>query len=93
MAHKLFIVFYRDHEVFYEGLQNYVLHVHLHFAELYKTHGSLCNINTFAQEDFMGFVSKCKNGTNHWADQLVFYLNVSFSHRCLSFDVQEMHIY
>lgn len=93
IADKLLVAFYRDHEKFYNGLQNFVLHIHSHFAELYRNHGSLCNINTFSQEDFMGVVSKCKNGTNYWADQLVFYLNVSSSYKCLSFCIKEMNIY
>jgi hypothetical protein len=88
MPHKLLIVFYRDHERFYYGLQNFVLHIHSHFAELYRNHGSLSNINTFSQEDFMGFVSKSKHGTNYWADQLVFYVNVSFSYKPLLFCIK-----
>jgi hypothetical protein len=77
-AHELLKIFYLDHELFYRSLQNYVLHVHIHFSELYRNHGSLSNINTFSQEDLMGSVSKCKHGSRYWADQLAFYLNVSF---------------
>ncbi|CAF1493884.1 unnamed protein product [Adineta ricciae] len=79
IANKLLTIYYRDHETFYVGLQNFVLHIHSHFADLYKKHGSLCNINTFSQEDLMGVVSKLKHGANHWADQLVFYLNIDFA--------------
>jgi hypothetical protein len=70
--------FYRDHQKFYIKEQNFVLHIHSHFPELYKNHGSLCNINTFSQEDLMGAVSKFKNGTTNWGEQIAFYLNVSF---------------
>ncbi len=91
-AHELLIIFYRDHERFYADQQNFVLHVHSHFAELYRNHGSLCNINTFSQKDFMGVVSKCKHGTNYWGDQIAFYLNVSFSCKCLSCCIKKMNI-
>jgi hypothetical protein len=77
IAHELLTTFYRDHEIFYYCKQHFALHLHVHFAELYRNHGSLCNINTFSQEDMMGFVSKLKHGTRCWSDQLAFYLNVS----------------
>ncbi|CAF3625540.1 unnamed protein product [Rotaria socialis] len=76
-AHQLLKFFYRDHELFNESQQNFVLHLHIHYGELYRSHGSLCNINTFSQEDLMGAVSKYKHGSRHWVDQLAFYLNVS----------------
>ncbi|CAF1354997.1 unnamed protein product [Adineta steineri] len=38
VANKLLIAFYRDHENFYKGLQNFVLHIHTHFSELYTNH-------------------------------------------------------
>ena len=79
LAHELLIMFYRDHEKFYHRKQNFVLHIHSHFAELYRNHGSLCNINTFSQEDIVGAVSRHKHGSTYWGDQLVFYLNVSLS--------------
>jgi len=77
-AHILLSTFYRDHEIYYVHKQNFVLHLHAHYAELYKDHGSLCNINTFSQEDIMGAVSKFKHGSRFWGDQISFYLNVSF---------------
>ena len=54
-AHVLLTTFYRDHELFYSHKQNYVLHLHLHYAELYRNHGSLSNINTFSQEDIKAY--------------------------------------
>ncbi|CAF2855212.1 unnamed protein product [Rotaria sp. Silwood2] len=79
LAHDLLTTFYRDHEMFYKYQQNYVLHLHIHYAEIYQNHGSLCNINTFSQEDIMGAVSKCKHGSRYWGDQLAFYLNIDFA--------------
>lgn len=79
LAHELLTTFYRDHKIFYTGQQNYVLHLHQHYYELYQNHGSLSNINTFSQEDIIGTVSEYKHGSRYWSDQLAFYLNVSFS--------------
>ncbi|CAM4791381.1 unnamed protein product [Rotaria magnacalcarata] len=78
-AHELLTTFYRDHETFYIGKQNFVLHLHEHFAQLYKDHGSLCNINTFSQEDLIGAVSKYKHGSRCFGDQIIFYLNIDFA--------------
>ncbi|CAF3834664.1 unnamed protein product [Rotaria magnacalcarata] len=78
-ADILLTTFYRDHELFYRALQDFALHLHMHFGELYQKHGSLCNVNTFSQEDIMGAVSKYKHGSRFWGDQIVFYLNIDFT--------------
>ncbi|CAF4588428.1 unnamed protein product, partial [Didymodactylos carnosus] len=54
IAQKLFTSYYEDHELYYTGLQNFVLHVQIHLPELYDAVGSLCNIGTFGQEDLIG---------------------------------------
>ncbi|CAF4891514.1 unnamed protein product, partial [Rotaria sp. Silwood1] len=59
-AHEFLTTFYRDHEVFYSHQQNYVLHIHIHYAELYRNHGSeaciageyeYINLHPSSQED------------------------------------------
>lgn len=45
--------YYADHELFYKGLQNLVLHLHYHFRQHYNNFGALSNTSTFAQEDLI----------------------------------------
>jgi hypothetical protein len=78
LANQLFSFFYRDHELYYTGLQNLVLHLHTHLVAQYNNYGSLSNTNTFAQEDLIGHLSKSKHGTRYWGDLLAFYYNVSY---------------
>jgi hypothetical protein len=45
--------YYADHEAFYTGLQNLVLHLHRHFKQHYINFGALSYTSTFAQEDLI----------------------------------------
>ena len=45
--------YYADHEAFYTGLQNLVLHLHHHFKQHYINFGALSYTSTFAQEDLI----------------------------------------
>ncbi len=53
-----------------------VLHLHQHFRDIYEWHGPLSSINTFAQEDFIGYISKNKNGTTSFQNLLAYYYNI-----------------
>ncbi|CAF4118716.1 unnamed protein product [Adineta steineri] len=35
-----FFMYYEDHEIYFDKLQNLVLHLHLHFDQLFNNHGS-----------------------------------------------------
>lgn len=61
-ADELLKIYYKYHSNYYEYLSNFVLHLHTHYADIYQRHGSLAYINTFAQEDLMGYVAKNRNG-------------------------------
>jgi hypothetical protein len=63
LANKLLTTYYRDHANYFHNHLNFVLHLHEHYARLYDQHGPLSNINTFAYEDFIGYISKNRNGT------------------------------
>ena len=65
VADCLFTRFYKDHELFYKRLQNFKLYLHSHFSNLYETHGSLCNLGCFGQENLIGFISANRHVTRY----------------------------
>lgn len=75
-ANTLLVTYYRDHMKFFKGHLNFVLHLHEHLARLYDDHGPLSSINTLAYEDFIGYVSKNRNGTRFHQDLLAYYYNI-----------------
>jgi hypothetical protein len=77
MSKELFSKYYQDHEKHFTGLQNFVLHLHAHFSQLFDDHGGLCNIGTFGQENFIGKMSKNHHGTRYHGDLLKHYYEVS----------------
>lgn len=79
MAKELFVRYYQDHEIFFDKLQDFVLHLHLHFDQLFNHHGSLCYLGTFGQEDFIGDVSKNFHGTRFHGELITYYYEVSRS--------------
>ncbi|CAF3422229.1 unnamed protein product [Rotaria sp. Silwood2] len=72
IADQLFSKFYEDHEQHYNGLQNYVLHLHVHYSKMYKNHGALANIGCFGQEDLIGNVSSNHHGTRYHGELITF---------------------
>ncbi len=62
LAGKLLNLYYKHHSDYYRFLQNFVLHMHEHYALNYQRHGSLDNVNTFAQEDLIGYIASNRNG-------------------------------
>ncbi|CAF4129263.1 unnamed protein product [Rotaria magnacalcarata] len=76
MADELLKTYYKHHSDYYKFLANFVLHLHSHFAEIYQRHGSLTYINTFSQEDFIGYISSNRNGTRHLGDLILHYYNI-----------------
>ncbi|CAF3742425.1 unnamed protein product [Rotaria socialis] len=75
-ANNLFRQYYADHHKYFSHLANFVLHLHQHFQVLYDCHGPLSSINTFAQEDFIGYISKNKNGATSFDTILAYYYNI-----------------
>ena len=75
-ANTLLITYYRDHTKFFKGHLNFVLHLHEHFARLYDDHGPLSSVNTLAYEDFIGYISRNRNGTRFHHDLLAYYYNI-----------------
>ncbi|CAF1544378.1 unnamed protein product [Rotaria magnacalcarata] len=76
LANDLLITYYRDNEKYFQNHLNFVLHLHQHLGSLYDQHGPLCSINTLAYEDFIGYVSKNRNGTVFHHDLLAYYYNI-----------------
>ena len=75
-ADNLLSTYYRNHHLFFRDHANFVLHLHQHYARLYDQHGPLSSINTFAQEDFMGYVSSNRNGTKYFGNLMAHYYNI-----------------
>lgn len=76
LANDLLITYYRDNEKYLQHHLNFVLHLHQHLASLYDQHGPLNSINTLAYEDFIGYISKNRNGTVFHHDLLAYYYNI-----------------
>ena len=79
IADKLFKSFYSDHDDYFDGLQNLVLHLHAHFTTIYKNHGALSNIGCFGQEDLIGKVGSNHHGTRYYGELITFYYNIDYS--------------
>ena len=78
IANRLFTEFYKDHELFYDGLQPFKLHLHSHYARMYDTHGALSNVNCFGPEDLIGSVSVNNHGTRYYGESITYYYNIDF---------------
>ncbi len=79
MAKELFVKYYQDQEIFFNKFQDFVLHLHLHFDQLFNYHGSLCYLDTSGQEDFIGAVSKNFHGTRFHAKLITYHYEVGKS--------------
>jgi hypothetical protein len=75
-ADNLLSTYYREHHLFFRHHANFVLHLHQHYGRLYDQHGPLSSVNTFAQEDFMGYISSNKNGTKYFGNLMAHYYNI-----------------
>ncbi|CAM4870437.1 unnamed protein product [Rotaria socialis] len=89
LAHELLTTYYRDNTQYFHNHVNFVLHLHEHLASLYDQHGPLSSINTLAFEDFIGYVSKNRNGTVFQHDLLAYYFNIDVH---LRNSMQEKHL-
>ncbi|CAF2184400.1 unnamed protein product [Rotaria magnacalcarata] len=78
LANELFLHYYKDHDNYYVGLQNFVLHLHAHYLMIYKNFGSLCNIGCFGQEDLIGNISSNHHGTKFYGKLICHYYNIDF---------------
>ena len=70
-------IYYKDHPLFYADIQNFVLHLHCHFADQYSLHGSLSNLGTFGQESLLGYLANSQCGTYNLGQLIINNYNVS----------------
>ena len=77
MSKELFLKYYEDHGIYFENLQNLVLHLRVHFDRLFDQHGSLCYLGTFGQEDLIGAISKNHHGTRFHGQLIAYHYKVS----------------
>ena len=61
-AEELLKTYYQYHRKFYQYLENFVLHLHIHFPLNYDRHGSLSCVNTLEQESLIGYIASNRNG-------------------------------
>ncbi|CAF1466908.1 unnamed protein product [Rotaria magnacalcarata] len=81
MSKELFLKYYQDHSVHYDDLQNLVLHLRLHFNQLFDNHGSLCYLGTFGQEDLIGAIGKSHHGTRFHGQLIAYHYEIDFALR------------
>ena len=79
LENQLLAIYHKDHSIYYDGLENLVLHLHLHYGMQYEKYGSLNYTNCFGQENLLGAFAKNKHGTRYWGALFVHYFNVSYS--------------
>ncbi|CAF1545679.1 unnamed protein product [Didymodactylos carnosus] len=79
IAAELFERYYEDHEQYHLNLQNFVLHLYVHYEKLYRNYGSSANIGCFAQEDLIGSVSSDRHGTRYHGELITYYYNLDFT--------------
>jgi hypothetical protein len=79
IADNLFQQFYHDHDNYFHGLQNLVLHLHAHLTTVYKNHGALSNIGCFGQEDLIGNIGSNHHGTRYFGELITFYYNIDYA--------------
>ena len=90
-AKHLLCRYYADHEQYFLHHANFVLHLHQHFHLLYDYHGPLSSINTFHYEDFIGYVSRNRNGTTSFESILPYYYNIDVFLKNLNEHSMEMN--
>ncbi|CAF1478903.1 unnamed protein product [Rotaria sordida] len=79
VANELMNIYYKDHQLFYTSIQNFVLHLHSHFADQYYLHGSLSNLGTFGQESLLGHFVKNRHGTRNLGQLIINNYNIDFT--------------
>ncbi|CAF2091361.1 unnamed protein product, partial [Rotaria magnacalcarata] len=79
VANELMAMYYKHHTLFYENIQNFVLHLHSHFMDQYRLHGSLSNLGTFGQESLIGHFANNRNGTRNLGQLIINNYNVDFT--------------
>lgn len=57
-----------DFPKFYTGLENLVLHLHLHYKIQYKHFGAFAYLGSFGQENMMGYMGSNFTGTRYHGD-------------------------
>ncbi|CAF1147912.1 unnamed protein product [Adineta ricciae] len=75
-ANELLCRYYSDHHMYFLHHANFVLHLHQHFRQIYEYHGPLSSVNTFAQEDFIGYIKRNRNGTTSFENLFAHYYNI-----------------
>jgi hypothetical protein len=68
LGHNLLINYYRDFPLFYQGLENLVLHLHSHYGDQYRMYGAFSHLGSFGQEGLIGYIGTNRSGTRYHGD-------------------------
>lgn len=78
IAEALLRKFHQDHDIFFNGLKTFKLHLHSHLSAIYQNYGALSYLGCFGQESFIGFVSKNYHQVRNYGDAITYFFNVDF---------------
>ncbi|CAF4369964.1 unnamed protein product [Rotaria magnacalcarata] len=79
IADELITRYYKDFSNYYNGLENLVLHFHMHFTDQCKQFGSLSHLGSFGQESLIvGYVSSNRQGTRLIGDTICRNYSIDF---------------
>ncbi|CAF2115959.1 unnamed protein product [Rotaria magnacalcarata] len=68
IANDLIMKYYHDFNSFYDGLENFVLHLHSHYQSQYRMYGTFSHLGSFGQESLIGYIGSNRKGTTHQGD-------------------------
>ncbi|CAM4837547.1 unnamed protein product [Rotaria magnacalcarata] len=70
IANDLIMKYYQDFSSFYDGLENFVLHLHSHYERQYRMYGTFSHLGSFGQESLIGYIGSNRTGTTHHGDNI-----------------------
>lgn len=78
IAETLLQRFHSDHDIFFNGLKSFKLHLHSHLTAVYENYGSLSYLGCFGQESLIGFMSKNYHQVRNYGDAITYFFNIDF---------------
>ncbi|CAF2117764.1 unnamed protein product [Rotaria magnacalcarata] len=78
IAGDLLTKYYKDFSLFYDGLENFVLHLHQHFKNQYEMFGAFSHLGSFGQEALIGYVGSNRTGTRFYGDLICKNYSIDF---------------
>ncbi|CAF1324659.1 unnamed protein product [Rotaria sordida] len=70
IADSLITRYYKDFDKYHHGLENLVLHLHIHYVDQYKLFGAFSHLGSFGQGSLIGYVSSNQQGSRFVGDSI-----------------------